>query len=136
MLFVAMDTVLFRNVVVNILENSIQYGVQQYGVQQYGDKKQVELRIQTKHSGGTVEIILSDNGPGVMPEELSRLFDVFYRTDPARNTKGSGLGLAISAKIIRRMNGTVHAETAKSDPQGGGLAIIIRLLVTGCQNGA
>jgi signal transduction histidine kinase len=126
LLFVAIDTVLFRNVVVNILENSIQYG----------DKEQVELRIQTKHSGGTVEIILSDNGPGVMPEELIRLFDVFYRTDPARNTKGSGLGLAISAKIIRRMNGAIHAETAEGDPQGGGLAIIIRLPVAECQNGA
>ena len=65
----------------------------------------------------------ADNGPGVKPEALENLFDVFYRADPARNTQGSGLGLAISAKIIERMSGSVHAEL----PEEGGLAIVIRL---------
>jgi len=56
---------------------------------------------------------------------LGKLFDVFYRTDKARNNsiQGSGLGLAISAKILERLGGSIYAENA----MGGGLSIILEL---------
>ena len=113
--FVAVDVVLLQNVIVNIFENSAQYK----------DKERSMLRIETKRANTTAEILLSDNGPGIAVEQIGKLFDVFYRSDPSRNNKGSGLGLAISAKIIQRMNGTIHAEIAS----GGGLALSIKLPV-------
>ena len=61
-----------------------------------------------------------------MPEEaLPKLFDVFYRSDPARRDPagGSGLGLAIAAKAVQGMGGTIRA---RSGPHGG-LAIEITL---------
>jgi len=58
----------------------------------------------------------------VPPENLHKLFDVFYRGDMARNSDGSGLGLAISAKNIERMGGQMTAENAA----GGGLVIKLR----------
>jgi signal transduction histidine kinase len=65
----------------------------------------------------------TDDGPGVEPDILVKLLDVFYRADPSRTGHGSGLGLPISAKIIQSMGGTVNAEL----PPSGGLAIVIGL---------
>ena len=60
-----------------------------------------------------------------MPAEaLPKLFDVFYRSDPARkNPAGGGLGLAIAAKAVRSMGGTIQAFNVPD----GGLAIAIML---------
>jgi signal transduction histidine kinase len=116
---VNLDPVLFRSVIVNILENSVKYK----------DVKQGRLEIECSVSGRMAEIRLTDNGPGVPEEVLEKLFDVFYRADPSRNTKGSGLGLAISNKIINRMDGSMNAGLSKEH----GLVIIICLPIV---NGA
>ena len=113
--FVAADTIRLRNVVVNILENSVKYKT----------KAQGRIEISAAVINDSALLRFADDGPGVGAEALPRLFDVFYRADPARNTKGSGLGLAISAKIIERMGGAIHGEL----PPTGGLAVIIRLPV-------
>jgi signal transduction histidine kinase len=94
-------------------------------------------------SGGTVELALapvpgrddrfrltvSDDGPGLPPEDLAHAFERFYRATgarvagAARDAGGSGLGLAIVREIVERHGGTVGAETR--EPHG--LAIIIEL---------
>ncbi|MDR1095843.1 MAG: HAMP domain-containing histidine kinase [Spirochaetaceae bacterium] len=112
-LAVALDPVLFRGVIVNILENSVQYR----------DAEQGRLTLTCRPCGKTAVIRLADDGPGVPREALDKLFGVFYRADPSRNTRGSGLGLAISKKIIALMGGGMSAEL----PGGRGLAIIISL---------
>ncbi|MDR1248437.1 MAG: HAMP domain-containing histidine kinase [Treponema sp.] len=112
-LYVDLDPALFRSVMVNILENSVKYK----------DMQQGRVVIAWGVSGEMAEIRLTDNGPGVPEEALGKLFDLFYRADPSRNSKGSGLGLAISKKIINRMGGSISAGPAK----GRGLAIIIGL---------
>jgi signal transduction histidine kinase len=111
-LLVNIDPVLFRNVVVNIFENSAAYKDTEYG----------RIKIETCMVDTMTEIRLTDDGPGVPKELLDRLFNVFYRADQSRNTKGNGLGLAISQKIVSRMGGTMKAELP-----GHGLAIIIQL---------
>jgi signal transduction histidine kinase len=114
-IFINADYMQLRNVIINILENSVKYKISEKAV----------LAINCSSLGNTVKINLSDDGPGVPPEALNKLFDVFYRTDPSRNNekKGSGLGLAIADKTIRRMGGKIHAEL----PENGGLSIIIQL---------
>ena len=74
---------------------------------------------------GSCTLVLTDDGPGVPPDACGKLFDVFYRSDPARKNPagGSGLGLAIAAKAVSRMGGTIRAENAPD----GGLSIIITL---------
>ena len=80
-------------------------------------------------SGGIMDgrllLCVDDDGPGVPDEALDKLFDVFYRSDPARQNpnQGSGLGLAIAAKDAERMGGAIHAENRP----GGGLGIILEL---------
>ena len=109
---VSADPEQLRRVLSNILENSIKYKAKETG----------RLRITLEESG---RLTLADDGPGVPEEALPKLFDVFYRSDPARKNPagGSGLGLAIAAKAVQGMGGTVRAFNVP----GGGLAIEITL---------
>jgi signal transduction histidine kinase len=115
-IFVSADTIWLRNVVINILENSVRYKSADQGA----------VNITVSADAAAAELRFTDDGPGVPEEALPKLFDVFYRADPSRSKKGSGLGLAISAKIIGRMGGTIHAEL----PSSGGLSVVIRLPVS------
>ncbi|RRQ23831.1 HAMP domain-containing protein [Guyparkeria sp. SCN-R1] len=65
---------------------------------------------------GTVELTVENEGAAIPAEELPRLFDRFYRGDPARSrddTAGVGLGLAITQALIRAHSGTIRAESGK-----------------------
>jgi signal transduction histidine kinase len=79
------------------------------------------LAVRTAAEPDAAILELADNGPGVPDETLPHLFDVFFRTDPARQHPGtgSGLGLAVVARAMQRMGG--HAEALKTP--GGGLTI-------------
>ncbi len=109
------DIVQFRNVIQNILDNSLHYK----------KREQVEVTAACSANEQEVELEFADDGPGVADDELEKLFDVFYRTDASRKTsdQGSGLGLAISSRIIKRLGGSMRAEHSSA----GGLAIIITL---------
>ncbi len=106
---------LFSRVIRNITDNSAKYKTAAVA----------EVRVSLKKAGRSCMLRIADNGPGVPEEALPKLFNVFYRTDPARrNTAGgSGLGLAISSNAIKNMGGIITAENAAE----GGLAIVITL---------
>ncbi|HEX3020851.1 MAG TPA: ATP-binding protein, partial [Lachnospiraceae bacterium] len=94
-----------------------------------------ESWISIIRKGNQVCIIIEDDGPGVGQEELSKLFQVFYRSDRSRSNpnRGSGLGLAITAKAINYMGGNIYAENREPN----GLRIIIELSIakdTGMQD--
>lgn len=84
-----------------------------------------DVHIQAGIQGRFTVITVSDNGPGVPPEELPRLFEPFYRPDRSRSreTGGSGLGLAIVRTAIEACGGEVSASLAPT----GGLAVTLRL---------
>ena len=105
-LFIRADVDLLNNVFVNIFDNSVRYKAKETGT----------LTVACERKGDEVLIRLRDDGPGVPPESLPKLFDIFYRADAARNSEGSGLGLAISAKNIQRMDGRIAAVNG---PEGG-----------------
>jgi heavy metal sensor kinase len=81
-----------------------------------------ENAIKYTPPGGTVEIVLSqdgttaklavrDTGLGIAPEEQARIFDRFYRGDPARGRGGTGLGLALARSIALIHNGQISVES-------------------------
>jgi signal transduction histidine kinase len=72
-----------------------------------------------------VEVRVSDDGPGIAPEHLPRIFDPFYTTKPLG--KRTGLGLTISHRIITELGGTLTCESVV----GQGATFIVRLPIPG-----
>lgn len=112
---VVADPVQFDRVISNIMENSLKYKEAKTGL----------LRIALTKQGANCILTFDDDGPGVPDEALPRLFEVFYRSDPARREphKGSGLGLAIVKSIVVRAGGSIAAMKSAL----GGLRIEICL---------
>lgn len=109
------DGALLQRVVTNLLDNSLKYK----------DKPVATLEISAGQVENWAELRFADNGPGVEPEQLEKLFEVFYRTDKARSNtgSGSGIGLAFVKKAVTAMNGRVWAEQNAC----GGLTICVQL---------
>ncbi len=84
------------------------------------------IRIETRTGPDqTLDLVVTDRGPGVPPEALAKIFEPFYRPEAARqrSTGGTGLGLAIVQSCIRACGGSVSASL----PAEGGLQIRFRL---------
>jgi two-component system phosphate regulon sensor histidine kinase PhoR len=76
------------------------------------------IAIEATRSDGKIAIVVSDVGPGIPEEDLSRVFERFYRVDKSRSRDpgGTGLGLAIVRHLIQLHGGDVYAENR---PEGG-----------------
>jgi len=91
----------------NLIDNAINYSPD-------GGRIQVEIRT----LGEFVEVKVSDNGIGIIPEELPKIFDKFYRVKhpKTRQVIGSGLGLSLVKSIIEAHHGAIEVESV---PQRG-----------------
>jgi two-component system heavy metal sensor histidine kinase CusS len=75
------------------------------------------VRVQLEDDGRYARILVENPGPPVPPEQVERLFERFYRADPARGRRdeaagsGTGLGLAIVKSIVEAHGGTVEANS-------------------------
>src|SRR5207247_10300996 len=85
------------------------------------------LQIRPGRSGNRLSITFQDDGVGIRPEALPRIFDPFYTTK--RPGGGTGLGLSICMSIIREHGGIIEAETLPA----GGSAFTIYLPVAPTQ---
>ena len=92
-----------EEVLENLVSNALKYGATGRVV-----------RIRGKRDGARVELAVQDEGEGIGPEHLPRLFERFYRVDPSRSRDrgGAGLGLAIVKQLVEGMGGTVDVESA------------------------
>ena len=89
----------------------------------------------TLHTKGLTEkrdylkVVVSDTGIGILPEDLSKVFDRFYQGQRTQTgiTMGTGLGLAITKEIIEGHQGTIHAESKL----GSGTAFVFTLPLLG-----
>jgi len=77
------------------------------------------LLIRTELSPSAIRILFRDNGPGIPPESLRRIFQPFFTT----KAKGMGVGLAISEKIVRAHGGRIEARNL--DPRGAEFSILL-----------
>jgi two-component system, OmpR family, phosphate regulon sensor histidine kinase PhoR len=85
----------------NLLDNALRYA-----------GRGATFRIAARQEGDAVLLEVSDDGAGVDPADVPRLFERFFRSDRSRTTRGTGLGLAIVKHIITAADGTVEVEGA------------------------
>jgi two-component system phosphate regulon sensor histidine kinase PhoR len=102
---------MLRVVVENLIANAIRYA-----------GPGTRCRISVARGDHDVQLVVSDNGAGVDPADLGRLFERFYRADTARSSRGTGLGLAIVKHVVTSAGGTVEARGGL----GHGLEIVCR----------
>jgi two-component system, OmpR family, phosphate regulon sensor histidine kinase PhoR len=95
---------MIRVVVQNLAQNAVRYA---------GPGAHVSLKLRREDGG--VAFITSDDGVGVLAEDVPRLFERFYRGDRARASRGTGLGLAIVKHVITSAGGTVEAHGARGE---------------------
>ena len=103
-----------RQLLHNLLQNSCSY-VERNGL----------VRMRLRENRGQVEFLLEDSGPGVIEEQLGKLFDRFFRVESSRSraTGGTGLGLSICRNIVEAHGGKIQALHSEL----GGLKIQILL---------
>ena len=100
--WVSGDRARLKQVVVNLLDNAIKYT---------SEDGAIKVTVGANHSKAILEV--ADNGVGIPPEALPRIFDRFFRVDKARSRElgGAGLGLSIVKAICAAHHGSVEASS-------------------------
>jgi two-component system, OmpR family, phosphate regulon sensor histidine kinase PhoR len=97
------DRTRLQEALYNLLDNAVKYS-----------REQSEIRLSARCRDGEIELSVSDDGIGIVREDLPRIFERFYRADKARSpdkVHGTGLGLAIVKHIAQLHGGRVEAES-------------------------
>jgi PAS domain S-box-containing protein len=96
----------FRQVLINLIENSIKYSP---------DGGLVEVTLESRN--GHLSITVRDEGLGIPAHEQRLIFDKFYRVDPnlTRGVGGTGLGLYVCRELVRLMGGRIWVESAHGE---------------------
>lgn len=111
-LMVRGDRTRLQRAVANLLDNAIKY-----------TPRGGTITIRTRSEADHVQVLIADTGIGIPAEELSHVFDRFYRLDQSRSTPGSGLGLSLVQAVVRAHGGEIRVESTV----GGGSVFIISL---------
>jgi two-component system OmpR family sensor kinase len=109
-----------RQVLGNLLGNAITH-----------TPAQTPVRVRIAAEGPFAVMEISDDGPGMRPEDTARVFERFFRADPSRvrSSGGSGLGLSIVAALVAAHGGTVDVRSAL----GVGTTFTVRIPLAGAQ---
>ncbi len=101
---ISADPVLFERAVGNLVDNALRFTPENGSIQ-----------IALAEHDGDFELAVSDNGCGIAPEHLPRVFDRFYRAESSRGSDGAGLGLALVKSIVDLHGGSasIHSEIGR-----------------------
>ena len=113
-----------RQVLLNLMSNARYALNRRYP--EYSDEKEIRIEAAERKDGDArrVRVTIFDNGTGIPPDAVERVFDPFFSTKPAG--EGTGLGLSISYGIVRDMGGMLSVESEL----GAGTRLILDLPVT------
>jgi two-component system sensor histidine kinase KdpD len=115
---VPIDFTLLVQVVVNLLENAVKYSPK-------GSLIEISAWLVEKKA----RLEIADRGAGIPPEDLTRVFDKFYRVQRPESVSGTGLGLSISKGIVEVHHGSIQARVRER----GGTVVSVELPLYGTQ---
>jgi len=105
------DPAKLHDILRNLVENAVNYAT-----------AGAEIRLSASRHEGQVVLAVEDSGPGIPPQDLTRVFERFYRVDKSRSRPGgTGLGLAIVKHLTELHGGDVRAENR---PEGGARFVV------------
>jgi two-component system sensor histidine kinase KdpD len=114
--FVKGDATLLEQVIFNLIDNA----------DKYSPEASVTAITVAAQKPGLITIRVSDDGQGIPPGSLERIFDKFYRVGGSDGrTPGTGLGLAIAAGVIRAMGGDISARSPINNGRGTEISIML-----------
>lgn len=115
---VDMDSGLIEQVIINLVDNAIAHT---------GDRGRIEIRVRCDRDEAVFSV--RNDGPGILPDEIDRIFDRYYVGSEERSDarRGMGMGLTICQSIVRAHRGTIQAES----PDGGGVVFTFTLPIKG-----
>lgn len=94
------DIVRIQQVFVNLIHNAIKF-----------TSPGGTIKVSAFLKDQSIHFSIADNGIGIPPADLKRIFERFYKTDPSRSSSGTGLGLSISKHIVEAHDGTLWVES-------------------------
>jgi len=96
------DAERLQQVLGNLVGNAVKYG-----------RADGQVKVSARLTEGAIEVCVADDGPGIPPDSLERVFERFYRIDKARSREqgGTGLGLSIVKHIVQSHGGKVWARS-------------------------
>ena len=112
---VPIDALRVQQIFTNLLDNALRHG---------GGRG--EIAVEVGSADGEAFVRVSDEGPGIPPHELERVFHRFYRVDRSRSQPGTGLGLAIARHLVALHGGSIRAFNRPA----GGATFEVRLPAT------
>jgi signal transduction histidine kinase len=123
---VELDPIRIREVISNLVDNALRYTAPG-GLISVGAREIAPAAHSSADVGAatpTLQIVVSDNGPGIAPELLPTVFDRFAKTAESR---GSGLGLAIARAIVEAHGGTISASSTSASGTSSGTTMRVSL---------
>ena len=112
---VPLDGALAEQIFINLLENAWRY-----------TPAGSPILIAARAAEDYLEVEVADRGPGFSPEDLDKIFEMYYRGTRGQEARGYGLGLAICRAIVEAHGGRIWAENR----EGGGAAVRFTLPLT------
>ncbi len=108
------DPLLLETVVANLLSNAVKYSPEGSSV-----------AVSTTESEDSVNLAVTDRGPGMSPEQIAKIFDRFYRAEsgPSDRTRGFGLGLA----LVRRLGALLGIDVSVESKPGQGTTFRLKI---------
>lgn len=94
------DRYRMQRVVANLLDNALKYT-------QAGGS----VRVSLVDEGDWVRVVFADSGPGISEQDVTRIFERFYRCDRSRSQPGNGLGLSLALAFVRIHGGRIEVES-------------------------
>jgi signal transduction histidine kinase len=115
--FIRMDERLVTRALENLVNNALRYTAE-------GG----EIELSARAEGGAFVVSVSDDGPGISPEDMPRIFEPFYRGSSSRREQGMGLGLSIVKTIVESHGWTIAVSPGR-DASGSpkGVAFVLKV---------
>ena len=108
LLWVPMDVILIEQVLTNLLENAVIHG-----------KTTTEIHMGAERAKGHVRFFVADNGQGIAPADMERLFDGSMKhseTAAGDMKRNMGIGLSVCMAVVKAHDGTMNAKNRENAP--------------------